>query len=323
MGDNRVFAGIDIGGTSIKYGLVDSQGKVLFKEHRPTMVEKGAEPLMHLVTNIAESLLYHAAEEDYQVSCLGVGTPGAVEPKSGRVVGFAPNIDGWEGMKIGQILTERLNLPVLVDNDVNAMAVAESRFGAAVGYQSVVCVALGTGVGGAIILDGKLWRGSNHSAGEIGHLSINADGPACHCGNRGCVEAYCSSSAIMDRAKGKLERELTPAFKEVLNGSLDNLNIKKIFTAANRGDEVARAVIDETAKYLAVGLAGTVNLLNPEIVVIGGGIADGRGGFVESVSAEVRKRACGPATEHLRITTATLGNNAGFIGASILGEVVR
>jgi glucokinase len=323
MSDSFAYAGIDIGATNIKFGLTDRNGKIIYKERRPTMVEKGAEPLLHLVTNIGETLLYHAAEEDHEVKWLGVGTPGAVDAKTGKVLGQSPNIEGWCGTELGQILSERLNMTVLVDNDVNAMAVAEARFGAAVGYSSVVCVALGTGVGGGIILDGKLWRGAFNCAGEVGFMSLNADADNCSSGMPGCLESYCSSGAILKRCKAKLKNGLTPDFEEILEGSIENLNIKKLFVAVKKGDPIAQSVIDETAYYLGVGLAGVVNLLNPEIVVIGGGIADGGGGFVDSVSAHLRKHAIETATENLRIARATLGNDAGFIGAGILGEVVR
>ncbi len=321
MSNQTVYVGIDIGGTNIKYGLVDPKGKVLFREQRPTMADKGADPLMHLVANLSEGLLYHAAEEDYDVRWLGVGTPGAVEAKTGKVIGVSPNISGWKGMEIGQILKDRLNLPVLVDNDVNAMALAESKFGAAIGYKSVLCVAVGTGVGGGIILDGRLWRGATHSAGEIGHITINPNGPPCKCGAKGCVEAYCNSQAIIRRASDKLINGLTPVFEEVLEGPLSTLTIKKLFAAARKGDSIAIEVIQESADYLAIGIANAVNILNPEIVVIGGGVADGGSGFVEAVAAEVRKKTVGPSGTELRITKATLGNDAGFIGASILGEV--
>lgn len=320
MSTQTVYAGIDIGGTNIKYGLVDQRGKVLLREQRPTMADKGADPLMHMVANLSEGLLCHAAEEDFEVKWLGVGTPGAVDWKSGKVIGVSPNIAGWQGMEIGQILRDRLNMSVFVDNDVNAMALAEARFGAALGYKSVVCVAVGTGVGGGILFDGRLWRGANHAAGEIGHVTINPSGPKCRCGSSGCIEAYCNSTAIIARINTKLSKGLTPAFEEVLDGSLSNMSIKKLFAAARKNDDIALGVIQETAEYLAIGIANIVNFLNPEIVVLGGGVADGGGGFVEAVTAEVRKRALNPAAENVRITRATLGNDAGFIGAGILGD---
>lgn len=321
MSATEVYAGIDIGGTNIKFGLFDSAGKILYREQRPTLVEKGPTPLMHLVGNIGERLLYHAAEEDYTVSWLGVGTPGAVDWKTGQVIGPCPNIAGWQGMEIGRILKERLNTAVWVDNDANAVALAEMRFGAAVGAKSVVCVTVGTGIGGAVIIDGKLWRGATHSAGELGHMSINFDAPVSHAGIPGSIEAYCSSQSILERIKGKLRRELSPIFQELLEGDLEKLVIKKVFMAAKKGDEIARDVLNETAKYLGIGLAGVVNLLNPEVVVIGGGIAEGGAGFIEAVSAEVKKYAFDCAVEKLRVVKAALGNDAGFIGAGLLGEI--
>ncbi|MFQ6008908.1 MAG: ROK family protein [Candidatus Zixiibacteriota bacterium] len=321
MSTTEAYAGIDIGGTNIKFGLFDQKGKVLYREQRPTLAEKGPTPLMHLVGNIGERLLYHAAEEDYTVRWLGVGTPGAVDFKTGKVIGPCPNIDGWQGMEIGRILRERLNIPVWVDNDVNAVALAEMRFGAAVGATSVVCVTVGTGVGGAVIIDGKLWRGATHSAGELGHMSINFDAPIAHAGIPGSIEAYCSSYSILEQVKSKLIHGLSPIFQEVLEGDLEKLVIKKVFIAAKKGDEIARAVLNETAKYLGIGLAGVVNLLNPEIVVIGGGIAEGGAGFIEAVTAELKTYAFDSAVEKLMVVKAALGNDAGFIGAGLLGEM--
>lgn len=321
MSDQQVYAGIDIGATNIKFGLVNSKGTVLFKEQRPTLAEKGADPLMHLIANIGERLLYHAAEEEQEVKWLGVGTPGAVDHRTGKVIGMSPNIAGWQGMQIGEILRDRLNLPVWVDNDANCVALAEAKFGAGIGYKSIVCVTVGTGVGGGVVIDGNLWRGGNHTAGEIGHIPIDMNGPKCRCGQIGCIEAFCSSEAIINRTKSKLTKELTPVFAELLNDDLKDLSIKKLFAAARKKDAVALEVIEETSRYLAVGMGGVVNLLNPEVVLIGGGIADGGCGFVESVAAELRERVFATASENLRVAKVSLGNNAGFIGAGLLGDM--
>jgi glucokinase len=217
-------------------------------------------------------------------------------------------------------LRERLNVPVWIDNDVNVVALAEHRFGAGAGFSSMVCAAVGTGVGGGLILDGKLWRGANHAAGELGHMIIDPDGPVCGCGNKGCVEAFCSSSAMLARCREKLGRKMTPAFEEILAGDEGELTIKKLFQAARAKDEVALEVVAESARYLAIGLAGVVNLLNPELVIIGGGVADGGAGYVDVVAQELRTRICDSSADKLRVVRATLGNSAGFIGAGILGE---
>jgi glucokinase len=317
---NKAYAGIDVGGTNIKFGLFAPDGKIIYKEQRPTMAEKGAIPLMHLITNIAESLMLHAADDDLEVPWLGVGTPGAVEFKTGRVLGQTPHIKDWAGMEIGETLRERLNMSVWVDNDVNAMSLGELKYGAAVGTISAVCITVGTGIGGAVIVDGKLVRGASHSAGEIGHMTINFDGPKCKCGKTGCVEAYCSSSAIINRAKKKLEKEMTPGFSDLLKNDLDNLSIKTITAAAKNDDFAAGEVLEETAGYLAIALGNIANVLNPEMIVVGGGIIDGSPEFLTMVSREIKKHAFDSAVKELKITRATLGNDAGFIGAGLLGE---
>ncbi len=320
-GDSKkAYAGIDVGGTNIKFGLFYPDGKIIYKEQRPTMAEKGATPLMHLITNIAERLIMHASEDDLEVPWLGVGTPGAIDFKTGQVLGQTPHIPGWEGMEIGENLRTRLNMPVWVDNDVNSMSLAELKFGAAAGAKSAVCVTVGTGVGGAVILDGKIVRGQTHSAGELGHMTINFDGPLCKCGKKGCVEVYCSTSAIITNAKAKLEKDMTPVFEELLGSDLQKLNIKNIVAAAKQDDYVAREVLEEAAEYLATGLGNIANLLNPQIMIIGGGIADGSPEFISYVSAAVRKHAFPSAVKELKITKAALGNDAGFIGAGLLGE---
>jgi len=319
-GTKKVFAGIDVGGTNIKFGLFHPDGKIIYKEQRPTMAEKGATPLMHLITNIAERLILHASEEEYEVPWLGVGTPGSIDFKTGQVMGSTPNIEGWEGMEIGENLRNRLNMPVWVDNDVNAMALGELKYGAAVGAKSAVCVTVGTGIGGAVIIDGKVVRGETHSAGELGHMTINFDGPPCKCGKKGCLEAYCSSGAMIARTKKRLEKDMTPVFEEILGGDFKKLNIKNIVAAAKKDDYVAKEVLEETAEYLGIGLGNIVNLLNPQLIIIGGGIADGSAEFLSLVAAAVRKQAFANSVKELKVTKAALGNDAGFIGAGLLGE---
>ena len=171
-----------------------------------------------------------------------------------------------------------------------------------------------------MIIDSKIYRGADSSAGEIGHMSINYDGPVCKCGNNGCLETYVASHVILNRVKALLSKTMTPIFKDILEGEINNLTIKQLFSAYKKEDEAACYVLDDVAKYVGTGLAGVVNLLNPEVVVVGGGIADGGGGFLEDVSKEVNKRAFTSATENLSIIRAALGNDAGFIGAGLLGE---
>ncbi len=320
MSDQQYYAGIDIGATNVKYGLINSAGKIIFRDQRAARVDKGARPLLHLVTNIAENLLLRAAEEDCPVNWLGVGSPGAVNNLTGTIGGRCPNIPGWVGTELGKHLKNHLNLPVYVDNDANVVALGELRFGAARRFSSVLCVTVGTGIGGGVIIDGQLWRGASFSGGEVGHIVIETNGIKCRCGNRGCLEAYCASQAMLDRLKNKIKNGMSEILSDVLSDDIENLNIKKIFAAAKKGDQTALEVIEETARILGAGLSGAVNLLNPEAVILGGGIVDGGAGLVETVGDEIRKRAFPSATENLRILKAELGNDAGFIGAGLLGE---
>jgi glucokinase len=314
------YAGIDIGGSNIKFGLFDSTGKIIYRDQKPALVEKGAIPLLHLITNIAENLLLHASEEDLSVKWLGVGSPGAIDNLTGVVKGKCPNIPDWVGTEIGPHLKNYLNLPVYVDNDANAVALAELRFGAAQRFDSALCITIGTGIGGGIIINKNLWRGSSFSGGEVGHTIVKYDGKQCRCGNQGCLEVYCASQAILDRTREKLKNGLSEEFNGILDGDLSNLNIKKLFMAARKSDPIALEIIDETATILGAGLSGIVNFLNPDAIIFGGGIIDGGAGFMEAAGAEIRRRAFSSATENLRILKAELGNDAGFIGAGLLGE---
>lgn len=320
MSQLNYYAGIDIGASNIKYGLVDSVGNVIFRDLKPSQVAKGAKPLLHMITNIAENLLLRAAEDEISINWLGVGTPGVVDTKIGKVIGISPNIPDWMGTELGSHLKEHLNLPVYVDNDANAMALGEMRFGAGRRFNSILCVTVGTGIGGAVIINKELWRGSNFTAGELGHIVIDYDGPKCDCGNSGCLEKYCTGPAMIKMASEKLKNGMTETMSKVLSGEIENLNIKKLFLGAKKGDELALSIVEKSAKILGAGLSGVVNLLNPEAIIFGGGVIDGGAGYIEIVGAEIRKRSFPTATENLRILRAELGNNAGFIGAALLGE---
>jgi len=320
MSQLTYYAGIDIGASNIKYGLVDSAGKIIYHNSKASLVEKGAKPLLHMITNIAENLLLRAAEDDLAINWLGIGTPGVVDTKTGTVIGVSPNIPDWVGTELGKHLKEHLNLPVYVDNDANAMALGELRFGAGRRFNNILCVTVGTGIGGAVIIDKELWRGSNFSAGELGHIVIDYNGLKCDCGNTGCLEKYCTAPAMIKKMSEKLENGMTGTMNEILSGKIENLNIKKLFTGAKNGDELALSIIEQSARILGAGLSGIVNLLNPEAIIFGGGVIDGGAGYIEIVGAEIRGRSFRSATENLRIVKAELGNNAGFIGAALLGE---
>lgn len=285
----RYAAGLDLGGTNLKYGIVSEDGAVVHRASTPSRAAAGPDAVLDtmgraLAECLARGIELHAA---------GAGIPGAVDTTRGISLGDVQHIPSWKGVAVGPYLASRTSLPVFVDNDGKAMAYAEARVGAARGAANVVGLTLGTGIGGGIVLDGELHRGRTFNAGEIGHTIVDANGELCPCGNRGCLAMYCG-------------------------GSTFGGDPRAVFEAASRGDDVARATIDRVVFYLGAGITSIVNLLNPDVVVIGGGISDAGDAFVARVADEVRRRALKPMNDDVRIVRAQLGNDAGMIGAALL-----
>ncbi|MFQ5608540.1 MAG: ROK family protein, partial [Candidatus Zixiibacteriota bacterium] len=221
--------------------------------------------------------------------------------------------------EIGGTLSGRLSMPVAVENDARAMALAELRVGAAQGAHSAICMTVGTGIGGGIILDGKLWRGHSQSAGEIGHAVIDIDGELGDDGLPGSLESLAAAPAIQRRVRRELEKTMTQVFEEKLAGaSLDTLTARQVFEALDLADPVATRALQDTAFILGSGLTGLVNAINPERVIIGGGVSDAAPSLAPLVEAQIRRSALSSAVSDLRVLKAELGNQAGFIGAAFL-----
>jgi len=319
---DQAFAGIDLGGTNIKYGLCAEDGSILAFRSTPAGAGEGPEKLLRSIRDCARELLALASEENLVVRHIGLGTPGTVDIFTGEISGMTPNIPGWIGCRPGPYLESELSLPIYVENDANAMVLAEYLFGAAAGTSSVIAATVGTGIGGGIIIDGKLVRGSTGAAAEFGHASILLDGQPCACGKLGCLEAYAASGNLIRMAES-MARDAGE--KTVLMAELKqtgNLTIETIFEALNENaDPIAEAAVRKSAEYVAAGLASIVTILNPEMVIIGGGIADAGGSkYIEIVRRGILDRAIEPCARGVRIERAALGNKAGFIGAALLGE---
>jgi glucokinase len=306
-----VFAGIDIGGTAVKFGLTDSTGQVLRHDQRRTPV--GREPLLTALVEIVEG--YRA---DHQIAGVGVGTAGAVDFETGTVVGHSPHLPGWAGTEVKAILSARLKLPVTVDNDANCMALAESRLGAGAGCTAVFFLTLGTGVGSAFVQNGRLWRGAHSLGGEFGHATVVKDGRPCACGQRGHLEAYASASALVLRTLELARQGLPSLYGQVSDVAASALGSREIFAAASGGDAAAAQAISETASYLATGIASAVNLLDPDRVVVGGGMVQSGGHFLTTVENEVRGRVHAGLVDLIEVVPALLGNEAGWVGAALL-----
>ena len=293
--------GIDLGGTNLKIGLCDPSCAIIKKHVLSTGSFDDKEALIGAITASVSVIMREAGLAKSAVSGVGIGLPGPVDFDNG-VVHFFPNIPGWREVKLRDILRDRLRLKVRVDNDANLMALAESRLGAARGARNAVCVTLGTGVGGGLIIDGKLFRGSTYAAGEIGHIPINEKGPACGCGAFGCLETYIGNRRILAHARGVFGREVT---------------LEEISRLASAGDRKAAGVWEYVGAKLGTGLAGVVNLLNPDCVVIGGGVANAGTVLFDSVRVTLLRRAMPMQAKHVKIRKAQLAD-PGIIGACLL-----
>jgi glucokinase len=317
----RLYAGIDIGATNLKYGLVDSEGTVRYRNLTPTPKQSPAEKVFDEIIRCGEQLLIEADDLDGEVGFIGVGSPGSVNIKTGVIQGTCPNIPNWVGFHLRDRLAERLNLPARVDNDANCAALAEFRFGAGKGYQNIICLTIGTGIGGGLILNGKLHHGADFCAGEIGHMILNHDDESF--GAKRMLESVVSAPAILAAMKERLLEKTTPAFESIIGKDLSKLTMRRVFAAVKRGDRLAPEILGEKAKILGRALANLVNVINPELVVLGGGVAEGGSLFVDIVRETLTAEALPVAAESLSVVTAQLGNAAGFIGAAFLGEEFR
>ncbi len=315
--NRNLYAGIDLGATNIKYGLVDAEGEVRFRNLVPTPREGLPDKLFERIVLCGEELLVEADNLEGEVKYLGVGSPGSVNVETGVIQGACPNISNWVGFHLRDRLADRLNIPVRVDNDANCAALAEHRFGAGKGYRHIVCLTIGTGIGGGLIVNGRLYHGSDYSAGEIGHLILNTrDEPS---GNQRHLEAIVSAPAILAELREKLAKEMTPSFEAIIGHDLDKLTMRRIFAAVKRGDRLAPEVLSHKARILGLALAGLVNAINPELIILGGGVAEGGSLFVDTVRETIMAQALPVAAKALAVVPAELGNAAGFIGAAFLG----
>ena len=294
--------GIDLGGTNLKVALVDSEYKIKYRQILSTQGFVKKESLIRALIDSVNKLIKNNKLNRADISGIGLGLPGPIDVRKG-LVHFFPNIPGWREVNLKQILEQRLRLPVFLDNDANLMCLAESKLGAAKGAKNAVCLTLGTGVGGGIIVEGRLYRGQGFAAGEIGHIPINEKGPRCNCGGVACLEAYTGNNRIISQAKRLFKRTI----------SLEDLS-----RLAKKGNKPARALWSKVGMRLGVALSGVVNLLNPDVIVIGGGVAGAGKILFDRVKEVILKRAMPVQAKHVKIFKAKLGSDAGLIGAAIL-----
>ena len=315
MVQNRI--GIDVGGTNVKLALVSPEGKIIYSNSIPTHAEMGYEYTVNNIKEAIRDLLKETDSQPNDIQGIGFGFPGQVDYKSG-VVRLAPNIPGWVDVPIAQMIEEEFGIPTRVDNDVRCAALGELNFGAGKGCENLICITVGTGIGSGLIVNGKLVRGASNAAGEIGHIKLQMhDGPICGCGDTGCMEAFASGPAIVAMAEDYIKGGKSTKFRELAN---PDITPRIVFEAAKQGDPVAKRIYTIMGEYIGIGLSSVINLLNPEKVIIGGGVAASGEFLMEPIRETVKKRAMKIAGETVQIVPAELGNTAGVIGASLLIE---
>jgi glucokinase len=301
---------IDIGGTKLAAGIVETEGRILARGEVPTLAAEGLEPVLGRIVGLGRALLSRPEVADVSVHRVGVGCAGPVDLKAG-IVFNPPNLPGWLRVPLIDHLQEALALPVVLENDANAAALGEFRYGAGKGARSIVYLTVSTGIGGGIILEGKIWHGLKDSAGEIGHMTVCPDGPLCGCGNRGCLEAMASGTSIARRA-----REAIAAGRQTGLSEIPALTSADVVRLALAGDVVAREVWDSAVTYLGIGVAAVITILAPERVVIGGGVAQAGDFLFDSLREHVRQRVKLVPVEFVPILPAALGPDVGILGAA-------
>lgn len=312
----KYYSGVDLGGTNTKIGLCNEEGKILHSSSIKTDSIHGVEDTLERIWLEIQKQLTEEKLTKEDLSGIGIGIPGPVKNQS--IVGFFANFPWEKNMNLKEKMETLTGIRTLVDNDVNVIAQGEAIFGAAKGHKSSITVALGTGIGGGIFVDERLISGMTGAGGEIGHMKLVPDGKLCGCGQKGCFEAYASATGMIREALSRLYVNKLNALYEKFQGNYETLEAKDIFEAAAAGDVFSQEIVDYEAEYLAMGIGNLLNIINPEVVVLGGGIALAKEQILEPMKQKIRKYALEITLENLEIKTGVLGNEAGILGAAAL-----
>jgi glucokinase len=306
----RAVIGVDLGGTNLRTALLDDCGESLEKHKETTEASEGYQKVFEKLLLNINRMRRNADLRGTKVVAVGVGAPGVIHAHRGVVVA-SPNFPDWNNLPLKQLLEDALEVPVFLENDANAAALGEQWRGAGKGINSMIYLTLGTGVGGGIVHEGRIWQGADGMAGEVGHMTIFPDGRQCGCGNRGCLEMYASSRGIV--------MSYLEALKEGRGGQdRRDITSAEVYRSARDGEPLATLVMQQMGRYLGIGIASLINIFNPEMVVIGGGVKDAWELFMEGTRTEIKKRAFAYPAERTRIVPSVLGDDAGIVGAGAI-----
>jgi len=311
--------GIDLGGTNIVFGLVSPQGELVHYFSRPTEGHKGPDKVMeNILDGIAEILSY---SDEIEVNGIGLGSPGSIDTERGLVVQCAPNIPDWTGRQIREPIVERFGLPTFVDNDAKMAVIGEATFGAGAGKKHIFVVTLGTGIGGGVVLNGKIHRGAYYCAGEIGHATVQINGRLCVCGTEGCLEAYASGRALVEQVRERLEAGEKSLINEWAGDQPEKITAKMVLDAAKAGDRLALDIVNLAAHYLGMGLSHFAMVFDPEMIIVGGGVALAGSILFDPTIAAYERYLYYKEIRVAPIVPAKLGFEAGMVGAAAMAMI--
>ncbi len=312
---DRFLIGVDMGGTNVRMGIVTPEGKVLKKVQYRTDISKGGLALFERLVSNLKDLVQENFKESNQLIGIGIGVAGPIDMKKGLIM-EPPNLPGLKGFPLRDFLREKISSPIAIENDANAFTLGEGWVGAAKGCKHYCGITLGTGVGGGIVVAGKILHGVEGMAGEVGHMVINPKGPLCGCGGRGCLEVYASGTGIRRMVLEAIEKGKGKGILKWSGGDPQQMTSENIFEAAQSGNVTAKRIFNEMGKYLGLGLINLIHLFNPEKIVIGGKVSRAWDYFIGSVMEIVQERSMKGPREKLQIVKAKCGDDAGMLGAA-------
>jgi glucokinase len=318
MGVNkqRSILAVDVGGTKTVVALVLPTGKIISRKYFLTLADEGTLAVINRLSSAINRSIAQAGRRNVELMGIGIAVAGALDTRRG-IVTTSPNLPGWRNIPLRDIVAARSGLNTYLINDASAAALGEYRFGAGRGFDNMLYVTVSTGIGGGIITNGELYSGADGCAGEVGHMTIEPDGPPCHCGNFGCLESLASGWAIAREAVTRMSHGEASSITELIEGKVENITARTVASAAKKGDRLACEIISKAADYLGIGLANLVNIFNPELIVIGGGLSKMGNMLLGPARKVIKERAFRLPAQRVRVVRARLGSNAGIIGAAV------
>jgi len=319
MTEGQLVIGVDIGGTKVAAGVVDAHGRILAHTRAPMNCHASAEEGLASVLSAIESLCAQDPSNRSKIKCIGICAPGPLDPRTGVIVN-PPNVPCWRDFPLADEVAKHYSAHVKVDNDANAGGLAEHLWGAGRGYRNVFFATIGTGIGTGIVLDGKIFHGRTGAAAEGGHVSIDFNGPVCNCGTKGCIEVLASGTAIARRASEKIAESPKRGAQllELAGGDPSAIRSEMIGKAAHANDPLAKEVLEQTLEYLAVWLGNTVDLLEPEVIILGGGAAEMLRPYFSEIQKRMKKWCINSRCLEIPLVPAHYGENAGVAGGAAL-----